>query len=80
MVTIVKFCQTQIMGVADCCSKAIILLCHTPKNTWEEYILCIFLFQWRYLLPLLIWLPVFLVNALTKSNSSNSNINCQQLT
>ena len=42
---ILKFKQTQILGVADCCSKAIIALCHTSKKHLERIHIIYYFFK-----------------------------------
>ena len=77
---IVKLYQTQILGVADCRSKFIIIWCHTLKKHLGRIHIMYFLFWRRFLWQFLLCLPTLLVDALTKLKLSNSKVNYQQLT
>ena len=80
---IVKLYQTQILGVADCRSKSIIIWCHTSKKHLGRIHIIYFLYWRRFLWQFLLFtfsLPTLLVDALTKLKLSNSKVNYQQLT
>ena len=61
-------------------SKAIIIWCHTAKQHLGRIHIMYFLFQRRFLLWFLLYLPILLVDSLTKLKSSNVQANRQWLT
>ena len=77
---IVKFYQTQIVGVADRCFKTITFLCYTSKRHLGRIHIMYFLISKEAFVTSLALVAIFLVDALANWRSSNWKVNHQRLT
>ena len=75
---IVEFYQTQTLALAGCCSKAIIILCHSLEKLFGRIDIMDLLLLREIFIAVLLHLPIFLVNVLEKLKSTNSKVNCQR--